>query len=77
MTDMAQADRTLRQSNSAPFDRHAALVRLERENAALRNVLRRLLSEADALTIATGGVPGMTDRWPVAAVARACLGGRA
>ena len=39
----------------------------------LRNALYQLLREHDALTIATGGIPGLSDRWPAAADARAAL----
>ena len=36
-------------------------------------LFRSLLREHDALTIATGGIPGLSDRWPAAADARAAL----
>jgi len=51
MTDMAQADRTLRTVGDV-HDRHRALVRLERENAPLETVL----TEAQALVTRLKGM---------------------
>lgn len=39
----------------------------------LLEALRRLLSEADSLTIAHNGTPGISDRWPASALARAAI----
>lgn len=48
-----------------------------REIAALPDLLtalRRMLREHNAITIASGGMPGETDRWPeAAAAARAAI----
>lgn len=51
MIDMGQADKTLRATAGAPFDRTAALLRLERENAELLAALSSLLGalEVDAM----------------------------
>lgn len=35
--------------------------------------LKRLLGEADAVTISRGGIPGVSDEWEAAKVARAAI----
>ena len=39
----------------------------------LLDALRALLIEADSVTIAAGGIPTVSDRWPAAAAARRAI----
>jgi hypothetical protein len=58
----------------SPVDEQAQLCNLIAASPELVSALVRLLREHDCITIANGGKPGVSDRWPDAAgAARAAL----